>query len=93
MKIKSNPEWDEKSNQDKRLSILGIILAFTVLILAALQMSGVVRNTSVIFVPLMGLLMLVQSMQMWKTRRVVAILCIIAAVFLFLCSMLFALAL
>lgn len=93
MKIKSNPEWDEKSNQDKRLSILGIILAFTVLILAALQMSGVVRNTSVIFVPLMGLLMLVQAMQMWKTRRVVAILCIIAAVFLFLCSMLFALAL
>lgn len=93
MKIKSNPEWDEKSDQDKRLTILGIILAFTVLLLAALQMSGVVKNTSVIFVPLMGLLMLVQAMQMWKSRRVVAILCIIIAVFLFLCSILFALAL
>lgn len=93
MNIKSNPDWDEKSQQDKRLSIIGIILAFAVLILAVLQMAGILKNAVVIFVPLMGLLMLVQAMQMWKNRRVVAILCIVVAVFLFICSMLFALTL
>lgn len=93
MAVKSNPEWEEKSVQEKRLSILGIVLSFIILIMAALQMSGVVNNLTVIFVPLMGLLMLVQAMQMWKSRRAISIVCIIVAVFLFFCSMLFCIAL
>lgn len=89
MNIKSNPEWNEKTPQDKRLSVMGIVVAFAVLILAALQMMGILQNAIIIFVPLMALLMMIQAMQMWKTRRVIAVVCIVVAVFLVLCSALF----
>lgn len=92
MNIKSNPDWDEKSPQDKRLSLIGIVLAVIILVLAALQMTGV-AETTVIFVPLMAMLMLIQAMQMWSSRRVVAIMCIAVAIFLFMCAVLFAIAL
>lgn len=91
MNINSNPEWNEKSDQEKRLTILGLIIAFIVLVLATLYISGIFTNSIVIFVPLMGLLMLVQSMLMWNNRRIVSVCCIVVAVFLFLCSILFVL--
>lgn len=93
MNIKSNPEWDEKPAYEKRLSVFGMVLAVIILLMAVLQMGGIVKNLTVVFVPLMGLLMLVQAMQMWRNRRVVAVICIVVAIFLFLCSILFVLAL
>lgn len=92
MSIKSNPEWDEKSPLDKRLNIIGIVLALVVLLLAALQMAGVASNLTIVFVPLMGLLMLVKAMQMWNSTRAVAIICVVIAVVLFVCSFILALA-
>lgn len=92
MAIQSNPEWNEKDPQEKKLTIAGVIVSLVVLVLAALQMTGTVENTSVIFVPLMGLFMLIQAMQAWKYRRGVAIACIVVSVFLFACGILFAVA-
>jgi len=93
MSIKSNPEWDEKSQLDKRLNIVGIVIALAVLIMAALQMAGIANNLTLFFVPLMGLLMLIKAMQMWNsTTRVIAVFCVVIAVILFLCSLLLAMA-
>ncbi len=86
MDIKSNPEWDEKSSYEKRLSIIGIVLSFMILILTVLSITGIFQNSIIICAPLLGLLMFIQAMQMWKTRRAVAVCCIIVAVILFLCS-------
>lgn len=86
MEIKSNPEWNEKSKTEKRLSVAGVVIALIVLVLAGLQMSGVADNLTVIFAPLMGLLMLIQAMQMRSSKKAVAIFCVVIAVILFICS-------
>lgn len=86
MEIKSNPEWNEKSPSEKRLNVAGIVIALIVLVLAGLQMSGVADNLTVIFAPLMGLLMLIQAMQMRNSKKAVAVLCVVIAVILFICS-------
>ena len=92
MNIRSNPEWDEKSPLEKRLNIIGIVIAFTVFIMAALQMAGFAKNLTLIFVPLMGLLMMIKAMEMWKNMRALAIVCVVIAVILFLCSIILAMA-
>ena len=91
MNIKSNPDWDEKSPQEKRITIISLCLSFIIVIFAVLQMSGSYDKASNICVPLLGLLLLIQAMQLYKTRKVAAVLCIVCAVIIFLSSLLFVL--
>ena len=91
MNIKSNPDWDEKSPQEKRITIISLCLSFIIVIFAVLLMSGIYDKASNICVPLLGLLLLIQAMQLYKTRKVAAVLCIVCAVIIFLSSLLFVL--
>lgn len=91
MNIKSNPDWDEKSPQEKRITIISLCLSFIIVIFAVLQMLGIYDKASNICVPLLGLLLLIQAMQLYKTRKVAAVLCIVCAVIIFLSSLLFVL--
>lgn len=74
----------EKTTADKVFSIARLIIAVTVIILAILQFAG--WDTAMyIAEPLLGLLLLIQSIQEWKKNRAAAIINLCAAVFVFVC--------
>ena len=62
-------KWNEKSTSDKVLLVLRIIVSITVLICAALQLTGVWNRALNIAVPLLSALILIQSIQEQKENK------------------------
>jgi len=69
--MKSN--WSEKSTADKIISILRIILSACALLSAILQLLGVWDEALNVAVPLLSVVILLQSIQEHKKHRAVAI--------------------
>lgn len=78
--------WNEKTSIEKVLVIMRIVISIIVMVAAIIQLLGVWDKAINIAVPLLGILMIVQSIQEWKTSRGVAILGICSAIFIFVCS-------
>lgn len=76
----------EKSTVDKVMLILRIITSIVVVVFASLQLFGVWERAINFAVPLMGVMLLIQSIQEWKQHRGVAVFSLSAAVFIFGCS-------
>ena len=67
----------------KVIHITGIVLSVLVIIFAVLQIFNVMQNAGYIYLPLLGLLMIIQAIQHWKTSKGIAIFSIFVAVFEF----------
>ena len=79
-------KWRDLSQADKFMLIVRVVASFLVVIFAALQLMGVWDKAINLAAPLMGIVMLVQSVQEWKKQRGVAIFGLCAALFIFGCT-------
>lgn len=85
-------KWNEKSTADKIMLILRIIISVVVLVGAALQLTGVWDEALNIAVPLLSVLILIQSIQehkeQKKTSAIVGYVCFVAMVIMIIGAML-----
>ncbi len=68
-------------DKEKILRISTAVLSAAVICLAALQLLGVWENAILVYEPLMGIIMLLQSVQYWNKDRKVAAFQLCAALF------------
>ena len=79
-------KWRDLSQADKFMLIVRVVASFLVVIFAALQLMGVWDKAINLAAPLMGIVMLVQSVLEWKKQRGIAIFGLCAALFIFGCT-------
>lgn len=77
-------KWKELSKGDKIMLITRIILSIIVIVLALLQICGAVEQAIDYAVPLLGVYLLILSIQEWNQHRGSAILSICLALFIFI---------
>ena len=79
-------KWNEMRTADKVMIAVRMIASIGVIVLALLQLFGVWEQAINVTTPLMGVVLLVQSIQEWKQRRGVAIFSLCAALFVLACA-------
>ena len=87
-KISFKENWKKLPAKDRTLTILALIISAAVIALAVLQLTGVWDKAINVFEPLLGVLMIIQTIQHWNKNRGAAILCLVAAVLVFLAGLL-----
>lgn len=70
----------------KIATICSIIVAAAVVILAILQIFDVWSSAAHLYIPMMGVNLLLQAYTQWKSNRSVAIFSLCAAGFIFVCT-------
>ena len=85
-------KWSEKSTSDKILLVLRIIVSIAVLIGAALQLTGVWDKALSVAIPLLSVLILIQSIQEHREQKkasaIVGYVCFVAMVVMIIGAML-----
>ena len=79
-------KWNERTQADKLMMVARVVVSFLVVVFAALQLLGVWDKAINLAAPLMGIVLLIQSIQEWKQHRSVAIFGLCAALFIFGCA-------
>ena len=79
-------KWRELSQSDKFMLIARVAVSIFVVLFAALQLLGVGDKAINLAVPLMGIVLLIQSVQEWKKQRGIAIFGLCGALFIFGCA-------
>lgn len=79
-------KWKEMTVSDKVMLVIRIVLSIVVLVLASLQLLGILERAIDFAVPLLGVYLLILSLQEWKQKRGSAILSICLALFIFICT-------
>ena len=79
-------KWRELPQTDKFMIIVRVVISILVVVFAALQLLGVWDKAINLAAPLMGTVLLIQSVQEWKKQRGVAIFGLCAALFIFGCA-------
>ena len=78
--------WKNITTQDRIINVLIIIFSMAVIVLAALQLLGIWKNSINVYEPLIGVVLLLQAIYHWKKNRTVAIISLCAAGFIFTCA-------
>ena len=78
--------WKELANADKLMLTVRIVASILVVAFAALQLFGVWDKAINLAASLMGIVLLIQSVQEWKKQRGVAVFGLCAALFIFGCA-------
>ena len=85
-------KWNEKSTADKTLLVLRIIVSIAVLVGAVLQITGVWDKALNVAIPLLSVLILIQSIQEHKEQKkasaIVGYVCFVAMVVMIIGAML-----
>ena len=85
-------KWNEKSTADKVMLVLRIVISVVVLIGAVLQITGVWDKALNISIPLLSVLILIQSIQEHKEQKkastIVGYVCFVAMVVMIIGAML-----
>lgn len=85
-------KWNEKSVVDKILLVLRIVISVVVLVGAALQLTGVWDKALNVSIPLLSVLILIQSIQEHKEQKkasaIVGYVCFVAMVIMIVGAML-----
>ena len=76
--------WSKKQTYEKVLSIIGTTCAISIIILAPIQILGIWNTAINIVEPMLGVLMLTQTIQNWKKNKGTAILSLLATILIFL---------
>jgi len=79
-------KWRELPPADKFMLVIRLVASVLVILFAALQLLGVWDKAINLAAPLMGIVLLIQSIQEWKQHRSVAIFGLCAALFIFGCA-------
>lgn len=70
----------------KAVQVCSIVLSVAIIVLAAMQIFDVWTDIAHLYIPLLGLDLLLQAYLLWKSSRSVAVFSICAAVFSFGCA-------
>ncbi len=85
-------KWSEKSTADKIMLVLRIVISLVVLVGAALQLTGVWDKALNVAVPLLSMLILIQSIQEHREQKkasaIVGYVCFVAMVIMIIGAML-----
>ena len=85
-------KWNEKSTADKTLLVLRIVISVVVLVGAVLQITGVWDKALNVAIPLLSVLILIQSIQEHKEQKkasaIVGYVCFAAMVVMIIGAML-----
>ncbi len=85
-------KWNEKSTADKVMLVLRIVISLVVLVGATLQLTGVWDNALNVAVPLLSVLILIQSIQEHREQKkasaIVGYVCFVAMVVMIIGAML-----
>lgn len=79
-------KWRELPPADKFMLVIRLVASLLVILFAGLQLLSVWDKAINLAVPLMGIVLLIQSVQEWKKQRGVAIFGLCAALFIFGCA-------
>lgn len=79
-------KWNEMDTAGKGMLIVRMITSIVVVVLASLQLFGVWDQAINLAAPLIGVVLLIQSIQEWKSHRSIAIFGLCAALFIFICA-------
>lgn len=80
------PKWKDRSLLHKIITVVSLLSALSVIVLAVLQLLDIWNEAIDVCVPMMGVTMLCQAYTQWNSSRKVAFFSIGTAVFIFLCS-------
>jgi len=75
--------WAQLPIKEKVLMVLITTFSLIVIVLAMTQVLGLWNDATYVYVPLMGVVMVLQAIQNWKRNRVVSIFSLVAALFVF----------
>ena len=79
-------EWKDKPLLEKVVSISVIVVSVAIIVLAVLQLFDLWYDAGYVYIPLMGINLLLQAYMQWKPNRKIAIFNLCAAVVVFLCT-------
>lgn len=80
----SSGEIESQKKKEKVLFIVSSICSISIIILVCMQFLGGWENATNLYQPLLGVLMLIQTIQNWKKSKVVAIMSLCATIFIFI---------
>ena len=78
--------WKRKNNKEKILFITRLVASTIVIVFALLQLLKIWDKAIYVSAPLMGVVLLIQSIQECKTNRSVAIVGLLCSLFIFICT-------
>ena len=78
--------WKEMPLLSKIVAVCTIVIAVAIIVLAILQILDVWPAAPYLYMPLMGVNLLLQAYSYWKTNRGVAIFSLCAAGFVLVCT-------
>ena len=85
-------KWNEKSTADKIMLVLRVVISVVVLVGAVLQITGVWDKALNVAIPLLSVLILIQSIQEHKEHKkasaIVGYVCVVAMVIMIVGAML-----
>lgn len=81
-----NKQWKDRPLLDKIVSASGIVVSVAIIALAIIQLFDVWSDAGYVYVPLMGVNLLLQAYVQWKPNRKVAVFDFCAAVFVLACA-------
>ena len=58
--------WNNMTTRDRIINVLIIIFSMAVIVLAALQLLGIWKNSINVYEPLIGVVLLLQAIYHWK---------------------------
>lgn len=77
-------DWNKKTVPFKILTIFGLIISVTIVVLSFIQIFNVWDNAINVFEPLLGVLMIIQAIENWKSNKTIAYFSLFVAVFIFI---------
>ncbi|QAA32296.1 hypothetical protein [Clostridium manihotivorum] len=80
--------WSKKTTDEKVLAVMSGICSISIIILVVIQLLGVWKNAINVFEPLLGVVMLIQTIQNWRKSKSAAIVTLFAAILIFVVSIL-----
>lgn len=81
-----NTGWNDKPLHYKIASISSIIVSIAIIVLAVIQLVDLWPDAGYVYVPLMGIHLLLQAYVQWEPNRKIARWNLWAAVFVLLCA-------
>lgn len=78
--------WNKKTKQEKGMFIVRLVASIAVILFALLQLLKIWDKAIYVSAPLMGVVLLIQSIQEWEKSRGLAILGLICSAFIFICT-------
>lgn len=76
--------WEKRTLAEKVLTISGVIISIAVIVLAIMQMIGLWKNAFLVSEPLLGVLMVINALNIYKYNKRVAFFNLGIAVFIFI---------